>query len=57
MLNFKKVFEILSDIKLKQCVSCEHVFRLLDDGMYCPRCKSGNWVYGYIDDYIEKGEC
>lgn len=34
------------DMRIKQCGSCENVFR---KGRECPKCGSGNWVYGYID--------
>ena len=41
--------------QLKQCGSCEHIFKnFKGKDRVCPRCFSGNWVYGYIDDYIQE---
>jgi len=39
-----------------QCCSCENVFdeaKLVDRD--CPYCRSGNWVYGYIDEPTPDG--
>lgn len=32
-----------------QCVSCETVFAHAKDNN-CPKCGSGNWTFGYIDE-------
>jgi len=35
--------------KIKQCGTCEKVFKKLKNNE-CPFCKSGNWIYGFLDD-------
>jgi len=42
------VNRIIRWLILKQCCTCERVFRLTKQGN-CPHCGSGNWVIGYID--------
>lgn len=42
--------EIKKDLRIKQCGSCEKVFKKFKDKRECPYCFSGNWVYGYIDE-------
>jgi rubrerythrin len=37
-----------------QCCSCEKVFKHTDADNCCPYCGSGNWVFGFIDDYISQ---
>jgi Zn finger protein HypA/HybF involved in hydrogenase expression len=37
--------------KMIQCGSCEEISDSPDENNECPKCHSGNWVYGYIDDY------
>ena len=46
--------------KLKQCCSCEKVFYNFakpSKDCLCPHCKSGNWVYGYIDEQKKCPKC
>ena len=46
--------------KLKQCCSCEKVFYNFakpSKDCLCPHCKSGNWVYGYIDENLKCEVC
>jgi Zn finger protein HypA/HybF involved in hydrogenase expression len=33
-----------------QCGSCEQEFNKLAKGRICPKCKSGNWLFGCIDE-------
>ena len=42
---------------LLQCTSCENVFDEVEltDAQECPKCFSGNWVYGHIDDEEDTG--
>ena len=35
-----------------QCGSCEHTFKRLNKNC-CPKCSSGNWVKGFLDDNEE----
>lgn len=58
----KKVLELVEDEedikgnKIKvwqpvmQCCTCENYFEKLTGDRCCPKCGSGNWVHGYIDE-------
>jgi hypothetical protein len=39
-----------NEIKTCQCCTCERVFHLPDENNQCPYCKSGNWIWGFIDE-------
>ncbi len=43
------VFERVLSNEIKQCGSCEGVFKKLKNDC-CPFCNSENWVLGYIDE-------
>lgn len=45
-----QVVELPIIYPIKQCCTCEQVFTEANEDKTCPNCKSGNWVFGYIDD-------
>lgn len=59
---FETVLELVQDEKtidgkpvkvwqpVMQCCTCENYFEELTENKTCPKCGSGNWVHGYIDE-------